>query len=59
MVRPWMKQRIDIPNAMGELHNDKMTDNIKQKLGYFNQVPNNYDEYYLPRNLRKYKNENE
>ena len=59
MVRPWMKQRIDIPNAMGELHFNSMTDKTKQKLGYFNQVPNNYDEYYLPKKLRKYKNENE
>lgn len=59
MVRPWMKQRINIPAAMGNLHQKHMSFMTKQKLGFYNQVPLNYEEYYQPLEKRKYRLKNE
>lgn len=55
VVRPWMKQRIDIPRAMEKLDLNNISDAAKQKLGFYAQVPANYDEYYVPLEDRKYK----
>jgi len=55
MVRPWMKQRIDIPRAMSHLDTSNLSDRAKQKLGFFSQVPASYDEYYCDYEYRKYK----
>lgn len=57
MCRPWMKQRIDIPKAMTHAGKDidKISDSAKQKLGFFAQVPENYEEYYVPREKRKFR----
>jgi ectoine hydroxylase-related dioxygenase (phytanoyl-CoA dioxygenase family) len=57
MCRPWMKQRIDIPKAMAQAGKDidKISDAAKQKLGFFAQVPENYEEYYQPLEKRKYR----
>ncbi len=57
MVRPWMKQRIDIPRAMVNIKNLNLSENAKQKLGFYSQIPANYDEYYLPKEQRKFKQE--
>ncbi len=54
-VRPYMKQRIDIPRAMSEIDISSYSETAKQKLGFYAQVPANYDEYYLPKELRKFK----
>ena len=54
MVRSYMKQRIDIPRAMSEL-NYVMSDNVKQKLGFYSQPPVNLEEYYKPISERSYK----
>jgi ectoine hydroxylase-related dioxygenase (phytanoyl-CoA dioxygenase family) len=59
MVRPWMKQRIDIPRAMQHLDLSYMSINAQQKLGFLAQVPANYDEYYATPELRKYKQKTE
>jgi ectoine hydroxylase-related dioxygenase (phytanoyl-CoA dioxygenase family) len=59
MVRPWMKQRIDIPRAMSHLDLSWASEQAKQKLGFFAQVPANYDEYYAPPELRKFKQKTE
>jgi len=59
MVRPWMKQRIDIPKAMSVIPNLDISEVAKQKLGFFTQIPENYDEYYAPFENRKYKQKTE
>jgi len=55
VVRPWMKQRIDIPRAMHHKDVDELSEKSKQKLGFYTQVPANYDEYYVPFEDRKFK----
>jgi ectoine hydroxylase-related dioxygenase (phytanoyl-CoA dioxygenase family) len=55
MCRPYMKQRIDIPKAMENMNIDMISEVAKQKLGFYAQVPANYDEYYVPYEKRKYK----
>lgn len=59
MVRPWMKQRIDIPRAMSHIDLSWASEQAKQKLGFLAQVPANYDEYYAPPELRKFKQKTE
>lgn len=55
MVRPWMKQRIDIPKAMKELDISEYSEKAKQKLGFYAQIPTSYEEYYVPYEKRKFK----
>ena len=55
MVRPWMKQRIDIPKAMSHIDMSGFSEQVKQKLGFYAQVPANYEEYYVSPEKRKYK----
>jgi ectoine hydroxylase-related dioxygenase (phytanoyl-CoA dioxygenase family) len=55
ICRPWMKQRIDIPRAMSNMDLSGLSENAKQKLGFYAQVPANYDEFYAPFEQRKYK----
>jgi Phytanoyl-CoA dioxygenase (PhyH) len=59
MCRPYMKQRIDIPRAMAEMDLSGVSDNVKQKLGFFSQVPASLDEYYLPPDKRKFRQKND
>lgn len=59
MVRPWMKQRIDIPRAMEHMDLNNISDRAKQKLGFYAQVPSNYSEYYVPLEHRKFKQKTE
>ena len=55
MIRPYMKQRIDIPRAMSHMNLSGVSDACLQKLGFHAQVPASYEEYYLPAEERKYK----
>lgn len=57
MCRPYMKQRLDIPRALGEAGVDisRTSDRALQKLGYHAQVPASYDEYYAPAERRKFR----
>jgi ectoine hydroxylase-related dioxygenase (phytanoyl-CoA dioxygenase family) len=55
MVRPWMKQRLDIPRAMAHLDLGGLSATAKQKLGFDAQVPSTYDEYYAQAPNRKFK----
>jgi ectoine hydroxylase-related dioxygenase (phytanoyl-CoA dioxygenase family) len=59
MCRPYMKQRIDIPRAMGHLDMSGVPDKILQKLGFLAQVPASYEEYYAAPHLRKYRQKTE
>jgi ectoine hydroxylase-related dioxygenase (phytanoyl-CoA dioxygenase family) len=55
VCRPYMHQRIDIPRAMSKMDLSGVSDRVKQKLGFFVQVPASYEEYYAPLEKRKYK----
>ena len=55
MCRPYMKQRIDIPRALEGMDLSNLSDLAKQKLGFYAQVPANYDEYYQPIEKRKFR----
>jgi ectoine hydroxylase-related dioxygenase (phytanoyl-CoA dioxygenase family) len=59
MVRSWMKQRLDIPRAMGESRQVAMSEKAQQKLGFLSQIPASYDEYYAPAEKRKFKQKTE
>ena len=53
--RSYMKQRIDIPRAMAAMDLTGVSDQVKQKLGFFAQPPASLDEYYLPPDRRSYR----
>lgn len=55
MCRPFMKQRLDIPRAMGHLDTASLPARARQKLGFDAQVPASYEEYYAPPEQRKFK----
>jgi ectoine hydroxylase-related dioxygenase (phytanoyl-CoA dioxygenase family) len=54
MVRPFYKQRIDLPNAMQGMDLTHVSKRVKQKLGFLAVPPSSLSEYYLPRELRPY-----
>lgn len=54
MCRSWMKQRLDIPRAMSHL-DYPMSERVAQKLGFHAQVPASYDEFYVPPEQRKFR----
>jgi ectoine hydroxylase-related dioxygenase (phytanoyl-CoA dioxygenase family) len=55
MCRPYMKQRIDIPRAMQGMDLSGVSDQAKQKLGFFSQPPASLEEYYLPPEQRSFR----
>lgn len=55
MCRGYMKQRIDIPRAMSGMNLDGVSDQVKQKLGFFAQPPASLEEYYLPPEQRSFR----
>lgn len=59
MCRPYMKQRIDIPRAMAHMDHASYSPRIRQKLGFFSQVPASYEEYYALPEHRKFIQKNE
>ncbi len=59
VVRPWMKQRIDIPRAMAHMDLAAVPEVVLQKLGFLAQVPANYGEYYAPPEQRKFRQKTE
>ena len=40
---------------MQNINTDLISEKSKQKLGFYSQVPENYDEYYVPLEKRKFK----
>ena len=47
MIRPWLKQRIDIPKFLSHIDTSKLPNNTLQKLGFFSVPPGNFDEYFI------------
>ena len=53
MCRPWMKQRVDIPELIKDkIDINKMSFIEKQKLGFFSIPPKTYDEYFKSKTIR-------
>lgn len=46
MIRPYYKQRIDLPRIMKSVDVSGLSDFAKQKLGFYAQPPESLDEYY-------------
>lgn len=59
ICKPWMKQRIDIPKAMAHMDIANLSEVAKQKLGFYAQVPESYDEFYVEPAKRKYRQKTE
>jgi len=61
MCRGYMKQRLDIPKMMAASGVDLtgVSEKALQKMGFYAQVPESLDEYYLPPEKRKYRQKNE
>lgn len=57
ICRPWMKQRVDIPEIMTRagLNISQYSDVALQKLGFHSQIPRSYDEYFAPPEQRRFK----
>jgi len=61
MCRGYMKQRLDITKMMAASGLDLtgVSEKAKQKMGFYAQVPESLDEYYLPPEQRKFRQSNE
>lgn len=59
MVRPYMKQRIDLPRAMKGMDLSRVPERVLQKLGFFAQPPTSLEEYYAPPEKRPYRQKSE
>jgi ectoine hydroxylase-related dioxygenase (phytanoyl-CoA dioxygenase family) len=46
MIKPYLKQRIDLPRAMEGVDIHNLTHYGKQKLGYYAQPPSSVEQYY-------------
>ena len=55
MCPAYMKQRLDVPRAMAHLDLSRVSEKVKQKLGFYAQPPASYDEYYLPPEQRTFR----
>lgn len=57
MCRPWMKQRFDLPRLLEnyEVNMSEIAPQALQKLGFDAQVPMSLEEYYAPKEFRKYR----
>lgn len=53
VVRPWVRQRFDMPRMVAHLGVEQMTPGIRQKLGFDLIAPGSYEEYFLPDANRK------
>lgn len=52
MIRPYYKQRIDLPRIMNSVDISELSDIAKQKLGYFCQPPVSLEEYYANEKIK-------
>jgi len=54
-TRPFIKQQCDYPRLLGYDYASKLSEEMKQILGYNSRVPANLDEWYQPPEKRMYK----
>jgi ectoine hydroxylase-related dioxygenase (phytanoyl-CoA dioxygenase family) len=59
MIKPYLKQRIDLPRAIPKEYQKDMSEMAKQKLGYFAQAPTSLEEFYAPIEKRTYSEKSE
>lgn len=59
MIRPYLKQRIDLPRALQHQDLSGLTAMGMQKLGFFAQAPSSIEEYYRPPEARTYRQRSE
>ena len=59
MIRPFLKQRIDLPRAMKDVDTSHISEYALQKMGFYAQPPTSIQEYYYNSkvNLEKQKSE--
>jgi ectoine hydroxylase-related dioxygenase (phytanoyl-CoA dioxygenase family) len=55
MCRPYMKQRFDIPRLLAGVDIEGVSENARQKLGFYAQAPTTLDEYYAPLHQRMFR----
>lgn len=53
--RPYLKQQLDYPRALGEEFGDRTDAHLRQVLGYNARVPASLEEFYQPDELRYYR----
>ncbi|ASU34725.1 phytanoyl-CoA dioxygenase family protein [Mucilaginibacter xinganensis] len=53
-TRPFFKQQLDYPRAIGYEFGKGLNENLRQVLGYNSRTPENLDEYYQPVEKRMY-----
>jgi ectoine hydroxylase-related dioxygenase (phytanoyl-CoA dioxygenase family) len=53
--RPFMKQRFDYPKMLSPQHRARLSEQQKQLLGIFSQVPMSLNDYYVPPDERLYR----
>jgi len=56
-TRPFMKQQLDYPRALGYARREALSPTLRQLLGYNARVPASLDEWYQPPDKRLYKRE--
>ena len=56
-TKPYIKQGLDYPRALGLDYQHSITNELKQILGYNSMTPNNIDEFYKPKHLRFYQSD--
>jgi ectoine hydroxylase-related dioxygenase (phytanoyl-CoA dioxygenase family) len=54
-TRPFVKQQLDYPRALGYDRGDSFSPALRQLLGYNARVPTSLDEWYQPLERRLYK----
>jgi hypothetical protein len=54
-TRPFIKQQLDYPRALGYERADSLSPDLRQLLGYNARVPASLDEWYQPPDRRMYK----
>jgi ectoine hydroxylase-related dioxygenase (phytanoyl-CoA dioxygenase family) len=54
-TRPFMKQQLDYPRALGYDRSETLSPALRQLLGYNARVPVSLDEWYQPPDRRLYK----
>jgi hypothetical protein len=55
LTKPFMKQQLDYPRAIGYDKLEKMGSHLQQIIGYFSRTPSNLDEWYQKPETRFYR----
>jgi len=53
-TKPFIKQQLDYPRALGYDQTDKLSEKLLQVIGYNARIPENLNEWYQPPNKRLY-----